>query len=79
MFKPFELVQFVVELPEEPRKKIDDKKQISFADKDARIMGKNGNFLVTFKRLYMVIFTRKQTAFLDRLFCFEKGILEWVS
>lgn len=27
-----------------PGKKIDDKKQISFADKDARIMGKNGNF-----------------------------------
>ena len=27
-----------------PDKKIDDKKQISFADKDARIMGKNGNF-----------------------------------
>ncbi len=27
-----------------PGKKIDDKKQISFADKEARIMGKNGNF-----------------------------------
>ena len=27
-----------------PGKEIDDKKQISFADKDARIMGKNGNF-----------------------------------
>ena len=27
-----------------PGKKIDDKKQISFADKDARIMGKNGFF-----------------------------------
>ena len=27
-----------------PRKEIDDKKQISFADKEARIMGKKGNF-----------------------------------
>jgi len=27
-----------------PGKKIDDKKQISFADKEARIMGKNGDF-----------------------------------
>ena len=27
-----------------PGKKIDDKKQISFADKEARIMGKRGNF-----------------------------------
>jgi len=27
-----------------PGKKIDDKKQISFADKEARIMGKKGNF-----------------------------------
>jgi len=27
-----------------PGKKIEDKKQISFADKEARIMGKNGNF-----------------------------------
>ena len=27
-----------------PDKEIDDKKQISFADKDARIMGKKGSF-----------------------------------
>jgi len=32
------------EQEENPDKKIEDKKQISFADKEARIMGKKGNF-----------------------------------
>ena len=46
-----------------PGKQIDDKKQISFADKEARIMGKKGNFDYSYNGQISVNANDKQEAY----------------